>query len=257
MTKNPNRRGTLWFVLSVAVLGLIVAMPVVSGYARVQTDSVSSSQEQPAQAEQQSESPGQELAQESREAAGEDSNEHFKHSPAVQWVARMTGLSTESAFWLSFILNFAVIAVAILWASKKNLPGMFRARTHSIQKGMEEARRASEEANRRLADVESRLSRLDSEIASMREAAEREIATEEAHIKQATDHEMRRIVENAEQEIAAAAKSARRELTAYAADLAVTLAQKQIHVDTGTDQKLVRNFVQQLGDTNGSKGGAA
>jgi len=53
-------------------------------------------------------------------------------------------------------------------------------------------------------------------------------------------------VESAEQEIAAAARAARRELTAYAADLAVTLAKKQIHVDAATDQALVREFAQQL-----------
>ena len=41
-------------------------------------------------------------------------------------------------------------------------------------------------------------------------------------------------------------KAARRELTAYAADLAVTLASKQIRVDTPTDQALVRRFAQQL-----------
>jgi len=36
-------------------------------------------------------------------------------------------------------------------------------------------------------------------------------------------------------------------LTAYAADLAVGLAKKQIHVDATTDQALVRTFVGQLG----------
>jgi len=46
--------------------------------------------------------------------------------------------------------------------------------------------------------------------------------------------------------IAAAAKAARRELTAYAADLAVALAQKQIRVDAATDQALVREFAGQL-----------
>ena len=44
----------------------------------------------------------------------------------------------------------------------------------------------------------------------------------------------------------AAAKAARRELTAYAADLAVGLAQKQIRVDAATDQALVREFAGQL-----------
>jgi len=60
-------------------------------------------------------------------------------------------------------------------------------------------------------------------------------------------------VNDAQQEIAAAAKAARRELTAYAADLAVGLAQKQIRVDAPTDQVLVRHFAQQLSADGGEK----
>jgi F0F1-type ATP synthase membrane subunit b/b' len=53
-------------------------------------------------------------------------------------------------------------------------------------------------------------------------------------------------VESAEQEITAAAKAARRDLTSYAADLAISLAKKQIHVDPATDSSLVRNFSDRL-----------
>ena len=83
---------------------------------------------------------------------------------------------------------------------------MFRDRTASIQQAMQEARQASEEANRRLAEIEARLSRLDAEIGGMREAAEKEAAAEEVRIKAAAAEDARKIVESAEQEIAAAAK---------------------------------------------------
>jgi F-type H+-transporting ATPase subunit b len=130
------------------------------------------------------------------------------------------------------------------------LPAVFRSRTSSIQKSIEEARRASEDANRRLSDIESRLGRLSDEIAQMRLTSEKEAAAEEERIQRAAEEDAKRIVESAEQEIAAAAKAARRELTSYAADLAVTLATKQIQVDAPTDQALVRRFASQL-----SKGG--
>lgn len=198
----------------------------------------------------------QQLVREEREAAGEDENAQFKRSPSVQLVSRLTGLSLEHAYWLCVALNFLVVAVAIVWLSKKNLPTMFRSRTVAIQKAMEDARKASEEANRRLAAIEERLSKLDVEIGGMRDAAEKEGAAEEQRIKAAAEQDARRIVEGAEQEIAAVARSARRELTAFAADLAVSLAQKQIQVDAATDQKLIHNFAQQL-QTNGGerKGG--
>ena len=63
---------------------------------------------------------------------------------------------------------------------------------------------------------------------------------------QEREKDARKIVESAEQEIMAAAKLARRELKAYAADLAVSLAKNQIRVDPSTDQGLMRSFTEQL-----------
>jgi F-type H+-transporting ATPase subunit b len=184
----------------------------------------------------------------------EDQTEQFKHSASVRLLARATGLSLDNAYWVAVVLNFAIVAGVIWWASKKNLPAMFRSRTASIQKSLDEARRASEDANRRLSDIESRLARLGDEINGMRAMSEKEAAVEEERIKASAAEESQRIVESARQEITAAEKAARRELTAYAADLAVTLASKQIRVDTATDQALVRRFAQQLsGDGSGAK----
>ena len=179
------------------------------------------------------------------ESTGDDT-EQFKHSASVRFLSRITGLSVEGAYWLAVIINFAIVAGVIVWASKKNLPAVFRDRTASIQKSIEEARRASEDANHRLSQIEARLSRLDDEIAQMRVASEREASAEEQRIQRAAEEDAKRIVESAEQEISAAAKAARRELTSYAADLAVTLAAKQIRVDAPTDQALVRRFANQL-----------
>lgn len=183
----------------------------------------------------------------------EDDTAQFKHSASVQLLSRITGLSLEGAYWLAVVLNFAIVAALITWALKKSLPTMFRNRTASIQKALAEARRASEDANRRLTDVESRLSRLGDEISQIRTASEKEAAAEEERIKAAAAEDANRIIESAEQEIAAATKAARRELTAYAADLAVTLAAKQIHVDTPTDEVLARRFAQQISNGTGGK----
>lgn len=175
-----------------------------------------------------------------------DEAAQFKRSASVRLISRMTGLSLDGAYWLAVAINFGIVVGVIVWASKKNLPAVFRNRTATIQKSLEEARRASEDANRRLSEIESRLGRLDQEIAQMRATGEKEAAAGEARIKAAAEEDARRIVESAQQEIAAAAKAARRDLTAYAADLAVSLAAKQIHVDTPTDQALLRRFAYQL-----------
>jgi F-type H+-transporting ATPase subunit b len=195
------------------------------------------------------------LARESREAAGEDDSDQFKHSPAVQWISSATGLSIERSYQLCVALNFAIVAIILFWALKKYLPVAFRKRTEFIQHAMEEARKTSEEANRRLSDIESRLSKLDSEIGQMRATAEKESAEEAKGIQAAAEDDARKIVESAEQEIVAAAKAARRDLKSYAADLAVGLAAKQIHVDPNTDHALVAGFAQQLSAHGGDQKG--
>ncbi len=183
--------------------------------------------------------------------SGEDETAQFKQSASVRLVSKITGLSLDHAYWLAVVLNFAIVAGVIVWASKKNLPAMFRNRSASIQKSLEDARKASDDANRRISEIELRLARLDDEIGQMRTTSEKEAAAEEERARMAAAEEVRRVVESAEQEIVAAAKAARRELTAYAADLAVSLASRQIRVDTATDEKLVRRFAQQLSSDGG------
>jgi F-type H+-transporting ATPase subunit b len=186
------------------------------------------------------------------EDSSHDETVQFKHSASVKLLSKVTGLSLDGAYWLAVGINFAIVVGVIAWASKKNLPAVFRNRTATIQKSLEEARRASAEANQRLSNIESRLGRLDQEIAQMRAVGEKEAAAEEERIRAATAEDARRILESAQQEIAAAAKAARRELTAFTADLAVSLAAKQIKVDNSTDRVLVRRFASQISDDSAS-----
>lgn len=196
---------------------------------------------------------GGQLAEASREAAGEgEGNEQFKESASVRFIANITGLSLRSAYWVSIVLNFVILAALIVFISRSKLPAMFRTRTGEIQRGITEARKASEDANRRLAAIEARLSRLDGEVAEMRAAAETEAAAEEQRISQAAEDDRRKVVQSAEAEIAATTKMARRELKAYTAELAVALAEKRIKIDPQTDRALVQNFVEQLNEPGAS-----
>ncbi len=237
-----------------ALVGLLVLSCVSMVWASAHRSPVPDQNQSASVAEQQSPGPGRQLAHESREAAGEEKDEmdEFKHSSSVALISRITGLNLQQSYWLSVILNFAVIAGVIIWAGRKYLPGLLRDRTAAIQKAMQEAQKASAEARHKLAEIEARLQKLDVEIGAMRNAAEKEGVAEEARIHAAAQEDARKIVVSAEQEIAAAAKAARRQLTAHAADLAVALAQKQIHVDAATDQALVRNFAGQLGSADKS-----
>ena len=191
------------------------------------------------------------LAKASNEAAGKnenaDENAQFKQSGSVQWMARKLHVSTDTAYLISVLLNFAIVVGFLAIISKKMLPGLLRARNESIQKQLEEARRASADANQRLRAIEAKLGELGSDIASLEKQAAAQSKEEEARMKAAAEEEKGRIVQAAEQEIAAAAGSARRDLRNYAAELAVSLAEKKIKVDSATDRELVRDFVGQLG----------
>jgi len=241
------------------VLALLAFVP--AAYAQQQS-APTSSQSVSAEPANQSAPPqttiGGELTKETRETTGadeEEENAKLKHSAPVQWLARLTGLSVHRAHLLALWLNFAIIAGIVFWAVRKFVPGMLRDRSASIQRALEEARAASQDANRRLAEIENRLRQLDVELGRMQAAAEKEGDTEDVRIQQAAEEDVRKVVLAAEQEIAAAAKQARRELTSHTAGLAIALARQQINVDANTDQVLVRDFAGNLAPKDGGKDG--
>ncbi len=200
---------------------------------------------------------GGELAHETRESTGEDQEENanLKYAAPVRWLARKTGLSVHQAHMVALILNFAIIVVVVFWAARKFVPSLLRHRSQSIQRALEEARAASQDANRRLAGIENRLRQLDVEIGQMQATAEKEAEAEEGRSQKAAEEDIRKVVLAAEQEIAAAAKQARRELSNHTAGLAIALARKQITVDANTDQVLVRTFASKLASHNNDDGG--
>jgi F-type H+-transporting ATPase subunit b len=196
---------------------------------------------------------GQDLANASREAAhaeegeGHDEYSKFKYSTMVTKLGRLLGIGPNGMYWVSVAANFIVLAVFFWMLLRSKLPQMFRARTASIQKALKEAQSASAEASRRLGDIEARLAKLDIEVNDIRAAAERDAAVEEERIRAAAEEDRRKVVESAEAEIAAIARSARHELKSFAASLAVEIASQRIKVDDDTDHALVRQFVSHLG----------
>jgi F-type H+-transporting ATPase subunit b len=183
--------------------------------------------------------------------AGGDPHAEFKYSSSVKAIAKATGMDVTTAYWVSVILNFVVVAGLLYVFLKKPLAAFFRERTDAIQNSIEEARRASQDAGARLAQIEGRLSRLDGEIAELRNASEAAADEEEKRQQEAAREDAARIVRSAEQEIDSAARLARRELRAYAAELAVSLAEKKIQVTPAADQELVRRFTDRLDQDGG------
>jgi F-type H+-transporting ATPase subunit b len=154
-------------------------------------------------------------------------------------------------FWaLNAILLFVVVGYYLV----TGLPKAFRSRRQQLDRQIVEARSATEKAEERLRAVEERLSHLDSEIAAVREQAERDSANDEIRIRQAMEDEKKKIVTAAEQEVAAAGAAAERRLRKFAAELAVDRATSRLHLTEGDDRTLIQEFASSLG-SNGSQGG--
>ena len=89
------------------------------------------------------------------EGEAHEENAEFKYSSMVAKLGHMIGLDAHGMYWVSIVVNFAVLAVFFWMLLKSKLPHMFRERTNTIQKALKEAQAASAEASRRW--VRSRL----------------------------------------------------------------------------------------------------
>ena len=179
--------------------------------------------------------------------------EAFRHSPAVQSIARRMGISTELAAKIFEDLNSAIMIGAILWLIFRFIPNMYRKRSETLDKQIFDATMATSRAKERLAVVEERLSKLDVEIASIREQSERDSAEDERRVHESLEVEKQRLMASVEQEIESAGASARRDLRNYAASLAIERAVSQINLTEDEDRALIRTFGRGLHAGNGER----
>jgi F-type H+-transporting ATPase subunit b len=186
-------------------------------------------------------------------AEQEDEEYAFRHSDSVRAFAKMFHLSPENASMFFWAFNAVLLFVFVGYFLVTGLPKAFRSRRQQLDRQIVEARTATEKAEARLRAVEERLGRLDSEIAAVRQQAERDSANDEVRIKQTMEDEKHKIVASAEQEIAAAGAAAERRLRKFAAELAVDRATSRLHLTEGDDRTLIQEFASSLG-SNGSQG---
>ena len=172
--------------------------------------------------------------------------EAFRHSAAVQSIARLVGMSTETTARTIEIINSAIIIGAVLWFLFRFVPKAFRQRNETLQKQLLEARLAAAEANERLAAVEERLSKLGIEIDAIRQQTERDMVNDEKRIQESLETERQRIIASAEKEIDAAGAAVQRDLKKFAAQLAVNRARQEIQLSLDDDRALIRAFGESL-----------
>jgi len=164
--------------------------------------------------------------------------------------AQESGAKKESAepnqTWLW--INFIVLAAGLGYLMGKSLPRFFKSRTQGIQKDIVDAQQTRKLAEERAAAIERRVSALGAEVEAFQARAHSEMEQEGARIATETSRLIAKVREQAEFEIEAAAKAARRELGAYAAKLSVDLAEQRIRarLNEDTASGLVTDFVHDL-----------
>jgi F-type H+-transporting ATPase subunit b len=150
--------------------------------------------------------------------------------------------------------NFGLLAIGIGYLLRKNMPPFFQARTTDIQKDITDAQATKQAAEKRAAEMDARLNALGADIEKFRAQAKIEMEQEAARIRHETAHQIEKLQKQAEQEIESAGNLATRELSAYAAKLALDLAEQRIRtrLDAGTEAGLVDDFTKDL-QRQGSK----
>lgn len=135
------------------------------------------------------------------------------------------GVPTKLIFkWLNFITVFGALGYLL----RKPMREFFTGQREAIQSSIEEARRAREESRARLRGVEERLARLEQEVEALRREAAENAAAEKQRIQETAQREAERILSTARAEMESVTRAARLELRAYAARLAVRLAEQEI-----------------------------
>jgi F-type H+-transporting ATPase subunit b len=183
-----------------------------------------------------------------------DESKQYKESPTVQKLGKLLGMNPEQSAIAFEVTNFTILLFLLGTLLVKMLPKTFRARNTAIQKDLVDARTATEQASVRLSGVEARLGKLDDEIAAIRAQAEKASALDEQRIAASLEEEKLKILAAADQEIAAATTSARRDLQKFAAELAIEQAARKLTISAETDRLLVQNFARRLGADDSKEG---
>ena len=147
------------------------------------------------------------------------------------------------------VFNLTIFVLALVYVLRRPLGEALRARREGIRRDLMRAQEERNAALAKLEEVEARLARLDAEVETVREQANREAAAERERIKQASEEDARKLREQAQREIESAGKAARQELRRYAAEQSVRLAEEMIRRDMRPedDARLVDLQVEELG----------
>jgi F-type H+-transporting ATPase subunit b len=121
-------------------------------------------------------------------------------------------------------LNLALFLFVLVKLLRKPLAAWVGERRNNVARELKESEEKRARTEALAKELQERLSRIETELAELRTHSEKEAAAEQAALTVQTEQDAQRIVQRATAEIDSRVRSARKELTAYAGDLALEIA---------------------------------
>jgi len=145
-------------------------------------------------------------------------------------------------------IHFVILAGMAYWLFAKVLPPRFRRNADDISEAIRKATAAKIEAERQLKEAAVKIASLEQEVTAFRSAALKEAEAEVEQLRVATRNDVEKISIAAQGEIEAAERTARVELKALAAKLAVDGAESLVgkEMTAAVQEALINSFVQSL-----------
>ncbi len=149
-------------------------------------------------------------------------------------------------FWQT--LNFLGFIALLVWLLRKPLVQFFESRRLGVAEMLRKAEEDRDRAQAVAREVGERLVKIETEIEALRVHAREQAEAEEKEIAARAVEETERVAARTRAELDARVRSARNELTAYAADLAVELARELVvkNVTPDDEKRLVAEGVKSL-----------
>lgn len=139
---------------------------------------------------------------------------------------------------LARLFNFGILVGVLVYFLKTPIVSYLAARSTQIRQDLVTAAEMRKTAAAQLDEIERRMQALPAELEALKVRGGEDVRAEEARIAQAAAAERERLLAQTAREIEMRLRLARRELTEYAAQLAVTVAQERIRRTMTPDDQL-------------------
>ena len=145
-------------------------------------------------------------------------------------------------------LNLAIFTGVGIFVLRKPISQALATRRGAIQQELITAQQEREQAQARVLEADNMLSRLDDEVRTVEAQAREEAQSERQRIATSTEREIQKLKQQANREIEAAGKLARKQLRQFLAEKSVQLARESIRTQMRPedDAALIRESIGEL-----------